>query len=78
MIRISTVTVSAAPFPQVSSRTAEATEVEAMSPGSVMRCQSTTPSVPICSSRQIAMMPRIEKRMERGSVRPGSLIPAPM
>lgn len=51
VMRMSTVTTSAAPFPQVSSSTAEATDWEATEPGSVISCQSTTPRVPICSSR---------------------------
>ncbi len=50
-MRISTVTASAALLPHAFSSTAEATEEDAVLPGSSMSFQSMTPSVPTWSSR---------------------------
>jgi hypothetical protein len=62
---ISTVIARAVPEPHACSSTVDATEVALFNSSS-----GTAPSTPICSRKYRVMMPRIEKMIERGMVRP--------
>ena len=69
---ISTVITLRGADPQACSSTAEATDVAFL-----ISSSGSEPSTPTCSRKYRLMMPRIEKTMDRGMVRPGSRISAP-